>query len=366
MFKLYYFDIYQGLVIQIKLLYIYLNNGIIKIMKNIIMPKSLMEDLKQLGLIVTVNHTAGELRIGNVLFQSKAHPQYFDSLSPNAGIILRDSTQELRRYLEARQINYIDRYGNLSIITNELNLKIQKIKQKRKKESNLQLALPPTLLVSPNGLSIVDTLFRLNEVELKKFQSGLQFCKSFLLNQPKLSKIMTTLKANNLIELKKKIQKIPIEWWMYSFDNPIIKRKMISFFDIAQDYYSHDPKVELLTKEEILKEIHQNYKNQACEGPTVVASALSELVDDEISLWISPIEQTKFKKEFKLIPGRKESSRTWKIAVTPINIAKMGLRTHVQNEKLPSANLIRAIWDLSYSDSRSREVRVNLLRNFLK
>lgn len=338
-------------------------------MKQIEIPKSLLEDFEQLGLIVDVKKDTGELLIGNVLFQTATNPEHFDSLPQSKGILLRDSTQELRKSLEAKQINYIDRHGNLSLTTSQLNLKIQKAKQKNKrekKEHSLDLTLPPTLLVSPNGLSIVDALFRISDVELKHFQSGLQFCKAYSLYQPKLSKIMRTLKTHSLVDLKNKIKKIPTDWWLYSFDNPIIKRKMIPFFDIAQDYYTNDPKIESLTQEEIMQKVQNNFNIQTCEGPTEVASSFSELIGDEVSLWISPIESNDFKRTFKLIPGKRDSSRIWKIAVAPSDIEKLDIRTRLPKENFPSANILRAIWDLSYSDSRSREVRVNLLRSFLK
>lgn len=338
-------------------------------MKQPEIPKSLIEDFEQLGLVVGVKSDTGELRIGNVIFQAATNPEHFDSLPQTKGILLRDSTQDLRKSLEAKQINYIDRHGNLSITTSQLNLKIQKAKQKnkgRKKEHSLEMTLSPTLLVSPNGLAIVDALFRVSDVELKQFQSGLQFCKAYSLYQPKLSKIMRTLKTQRLIDLKTKIKKIPTDWWLYSFDNPIIKRKMTPFFDIAQDYYTNDPRVESLNREEIMQKVQNNFNFQACEGPTEVASSFSELIGEEVSLWVSPIESNDFKRTFKLIPGKRESSRIWKIAVAPADIEKLDILTRLPKENLPSANIMRAIWDLSYSDSRSREVRVNLLRSFLK
>lgn len=177
---------------------------------------------------------------------------------------------------------------------------------------------------------------------------------------------MTTLKADNLRDLKSKLQKIPITWWLYSFDNAITKRKMTPFFDSAQDYYSNDPKLDSLSTEEIQLKVQNSFSNQICAGPTAVAQAFSELIESEISLWISPTESNSFKRVFKLIPGRREGSRIWKIAVAPADLEKLEIRTHAPRENLPSANIMRAIWDLSFSDARSREIRENMLRSFLK
>lgn len=337
-------------------------------MKKIKIPQNIIKELKKVGVSITVNNSdSDEVQIGEVVFTPLISPESFNSLPINKGIILSNSTIELRKSLEAKGINFLDKNGNIFLNTDELNLKLQKIKKKNhkiKQSRGFNKNFSATLLVSPNGFAIIDTIFRLSDLELKEFSSVFSFCKLFSLNQPKLSKIMTTLNVNTLVNLKKSIQKLPIDWWLYSFDNPITKRKMPPFFETAQIYYSNDSKFDSLPAEKILYEIQNKFSQQSCEGPAMVAQNFSELVEDEISLWVSKSEANNFKKNFRLIPGRKEGSKIWRIAIAS-DLKKMEIKTHILKSNMPSANMMRATWDLSFSESRSREIRENLIRKFL-
>jgi hypothetical protein len=333
-------------------------------------PKKIKVDLEKMGLTIEEDTALGEVRIGSVIFKTEPHPDAIDSLPINQGLILNDSNIERRRSLENKEINFIDHDGNISFKTGDLKLNIQKIKKIKKrtpqKTSEPGTRISTTLLVSPNSFTIIDSLFRIKESELKKFKSGLSFCKSYSLDQPKLSKIMTNLNAENLIELKRKIKKIPLDWWLYAFDNPITKRKMTPFFQTAQIYFCADPKFNLVETAEILKQVKEKYPNQVCEGPTTVAEYYSELVEHQISLWVSQFCANELKKTFKLIPGIKDNHKLWRLAVTPSEMKKTEIISHCPTLDLPSSNIMRAAWDLSFADARSREVRANLLRRFLK
>ncbi len=135
-------------------------------MKRVKISKKILEKLENLGLKVTMYHSAGELQIGDVLFQPTSTVESFESLQENLGLILKDSTVELRRSLESKNINFLDTNGNLSISSGELNLKIQctKSRQKKKKTSvHFDTSIPITHLVSPNGFAIIDAIFRLSD-----------------------------------------------------------------------------------------------------------------------------------------------------------------------------------------------------------
>lgn len=338
-------------------------------MRAIKFPKSLLIKLENIGLSIKTDNASDALRIGTVNFRPENKPTAYDSLSSQHGFFLKYSTAELRRNLENKSINYLDKNGNLFIKSKNLKLNIQETKPTSKKvktKSSIENKISTTTLVSPYSFSIIDVLFRLDEADLKKISSGLSFCKSFSLNQPKLSKIMTTLNASSLIELKQKIKEIPMEWWLYSFDNPVTKRKMRPFFTTAQYYYSNDLKYDQADFNEVLNEIKNQFPKQSCEGPTTVAQFFSELVQDEFTLWITQSIANVFKKKFKLIPGTKNDHKVWKVATMQDNPQNTEIMSHFPRENYPTANVIRAIWDLGFSDARSNEVRYNLLRKFLK
>jgi hypothetical protein len=100
------------------------------------------------------------------------------------------------------------------------------------KKSKQKVKLSPTNLISPNGLAFIELLFRINNNDLKKFNSTLHFCKNYGLYQPKASQIMHRLGVKNLVECKEKLREISQEWWLLAIENPASRRKMTSFFKI--------------------------------------------------------------------------------------------------------------------------------------
>lgn len=326
--------------------------------------------LERIGLHLDLNQDGDTLTIGKIEFQPNNNPSSFFETPLNKGLLLPKISKELRKALQDKGISYFDYgVGNIFLNSGKFRVLLEATPKREPsfKKNKSQLSLNPTNLISPNGLAFIDTLFRLDNNVLGAFPSTLQFCKKFDLYQPKVSQIMKKLGAKNLMDFKVKLKSIPLEWWIYALETPAAKRKMTTFFDVAQSYYSLNDNFTLTSSSEILTDLNSKYKDDITPGPTEIAKAMGEIIDDEISLWISPSLQSKIKKELKLIPGVKEGKRRWFLASPNSDLIKEELVTHEPSSKSKyKTNLFRVVWDLSFGDSRLREARLNILRNIIK
>jgi len=336
-------------------------------MKDFVTIQKAIKSLEKLGLHLEVHKDGQALLLGKVRFQAQPNPANFAAASKNEGLLLTKSSKALRQSLQKKGINYFDLSGNIFLNSEEHQILIEQAKRKPlSKVAKTQTSLSPTNLISPNGLAFVDMLFRLKNVELEKFQSTLQFCKHYGLYQPKVSQIMKKMGAKNLLDFKLKLKTLPFEWWLFAFEFPATKRKMTHFFGAAQSYYSLDDSKNALSTKELLSNLDTLFLNDVTAGPIEVAKQLGEIIDEDFSLWVSPAILNKIKKEFKLVPGSKEGRRKWLLAAPPFPLSKEELITHELKAKATAkTNKMRVIWDLSFGDSRLREVRTNILRRFI-
>ncbi len=331
--------------------------------------KKLLEQLKIAGLLLENQITDNSITICDVqFFFETSTNEYSQHRNKNDGVILFHSSKLRRQTLQKKEISYIDINGNFFIKSNTYKIHIEKneLLKKMTKKSKQKVKLSPTNLISPNGLAFIELLFRLNNNDLKKFNSTLHFCKNYDLYQPKASQIMHRLGVKNLIECKKKLLEYSQEWWFLALENPASRRKMTSFFKISKNYYSLDKTINSLTAQSLLTKLNKHFLNEVAEGPIEVAKKFGELIDESISIWVSPLVSMELKKEFKLIPGSKEGCKSWLLATPPVSLKEEGLITHYSHkDNLGQTNILRAIWDLGFGDSRMQIASANILRRFL-
>ncbi len=328
---------------------------------------SILKNLKKLGVQVNITQEGNDLIIGQIRF-SKAHSiEKFSNTQREEGLLLSNSSRTLRQSLQKKGINYIDTNGNLFLIHKEVQFLIENIKKTPAiRLPQVATRLSPTNLISPNGLAIIDTLFRLDDHELESFSSTLQFCKRYNLYQPKASQIMKKLGVKNLIDFKKHLKKISLEWWLFALDSPISKRKMTAFFGVSQNYYSLDNSINSKTTDELTSFLNQQFEDSVTTGPLEIVKSIGEIIDDDFSIWVSPVILSNLKKQFKLVPGTKEGRRKWLLASPPTSLIQEGLITHEPKSKTnQKTNYLRVIWDLGFGDFRLQEVRTNMLRKLL-
>lgn len=332
-------------------------------MKNIKPYEKALKIFKKMGVNIQANSQDQGLSIGKINFQLHTNPNNFKPSSKNEGLLLPKSSKALRQSLQRTGINYFDLNGNIFFNSDGHQIQIEEaIKKTSSKTSQSSMKLNPTNLISPNGLAFMDVLFRIENVDLEKFPSVLQFCKAFNLYQPKVSQIISKIGAKGLLDFKRKVKNIPLEWWLFALEFPASKRKMSHFFGTSQNYYSLSNTKQQTDK--IISTLESKYTKDVTQGPIEVAKNLGEIIDDSLSIWVSPVILNQLKKDFKLIPGSKEGHQQWIIASPPHSIEKEELLTHFPNSK-PKTNVMRVIWDLGFGDSRLQEARLNILRKTL-
>lgn len=310
----------------------------------------------------------GDLRIGEISFKKLLNPLMSEV---GTGVILTNSSEELRKILKSKGISFIDTNGNLFLNSSSGQITVvPKLKTIAFRQAGISLTshlpmLNPTNLISPIGLSIIDTLMRMSDSELNELGSALQFCNRYRLSQSKLNLTMRRLHARTLVEFKYKIREIPLEWWFFAFESPSTKRKMVNFFEAATPYHSLLPDMNYSDSKSLLRSIEYEFPFTT-PGPTEVAKAFGEIVDNDISLWISDVVESRIKRQFKLIPGKKEGLRTWMLATVPEDVLQDSIITHdAKTKNICKTNIIRSIWDLGYGESRLREVREKMLKVFV-
>src|SRR6185437_3266174 len=107
------------------------------------------------------------------------------------------------------------------------------------------------------------------------------------------------------------------------------KRKMASFADLAQSYYSTSLEINQNTDFEIFQSARRLFKDDVTDGPHQVAKKLGFLIDNDVSLWVSPEVFNNLKREFRLIAGTSQGARTWWVAVPPKDLKDSELLSHI-------------------------------------
>jgi hypothetical protein len=115
-----------------------------------------------------------------------------------------------------------------------------------------------------------------------------------------------------------------------------------------------------------MSKLNFQFLNDVTAGPIEVSKQLGKIIDEDFSLWASPAVLSRIKKEFKLVPGYKEGRRKWILAAPSFALDKEELITHELGAKgAAKTNTMRVLWDLSFGDSRLREVRTDILKRIL-
>lgn len=321
------------------------------------------------GVKLELSSEHGDVKIGNIVFRRLNNPL---SAEENEGIILINSSEEIRKILQGRGISYFDKEGNIFLNSEFGQIRINAdfvpkhlIGYAIYPTSDFS-SLSPTNLVSPNALSIIDVLYRLTEIQIVEIGSALKFCQKYHLSQSKLSQIMRKINTKSLLEFKEKLKEIPMEWWLFAFEAPATKRKMVNFFDVAKPYYSLSDDVNKKNNDQVLESIDFTYSYNSSPGPIEVAKKYGEILDNQTSLWISNEIEAKLKRQYKLVPGKKDGHKVWLIASVPQDVLLESIVTHdIGSRSSIKTNIIRSIWDLSQGESRLKEVRERLLKTFI-
>jgi hypothetical protein len=226
----------------------------------------------------------------------------------------------------------------------------------------LNIKISPTLLLSPYAFQILDILFRSTSKELGAFKSALAFCEHYGLVQSRISRMMTTLKAKSLVQLKATIRDIDLRWWDSSFDYPPVKRHLLSFSDCAE-YYSVDTKI-----------TQQKIKDIAgvLFGPTRSIKNLGLIKDNLDVYWCEEDHLVALKRKMGAIPPAGILSSV-QIGVSRKSFKKEAIITLAKgpssliwiNSTFDRLNIFHVLFDLSFIDERCRMARNELIKRLM-
>jgi len=237
---------------------------------------------------------------------------------PGLGYLSPSLTEFEKSYCRKYGISYFAKDGHLYLVLKDDTIQITPRPKAKSKPSKITLtikkAVAPTTLISPYAFAILDVLFRVPDQDLKSY-SGLNFTNKFELDQPKLSIIMSSLRAENLPQLQNLVSEINSDWWGMALKYPATRKRMTPFFIFAQPFYSinDEPKS--------LAEIFKNDRQDIVPGPVEVAKGLGVIQDQNRYLWGTEAALAQLKKDLKLIPGLRPNKQTFYLAI-PVEIGR--------------------------------------------
>ena len=340
--------------------------------------KAIQRAESQAGVQFGLRQEGGHLWIGGIEFAPTSKTELFRNKKSENGILIQDLSTEERTYCQTHEISYLTVRGELFLIRKGYRIVLEPSQKaprlnrsgKPRVATNLTATLSPTALVSPNGLAILDTLFRIGADSVQSYKSALSFAREFDLVQPKLSQMMTKLRAKTLADLKLAIKALPDDWWSVALHYPMTRKGFTPFFENAKSYHSLLPSSGLLKLNQSLHEWQKSHSS-IVSGPVEVMRELGLIRDPDIYLWGTESAFHELKKEFRLIPGIDSEKITWNLATPFAGFDResilSAIQTAVVDFKFPSLqpNLFRAIWDLSFGDERLKEVQLPALRRIL-
>lgn len=229
--------------------------------------------------------------------------------------------------------------------------------------------IAPTLLVSPTGLEVVDTILKLPMDQLKS-DTPTKLCQDFELSRPKLSNIMKAFKVKNLVDLKNELLSLEVSWWIEAFNTPITKRKMTPFQTKRTRRYifkNNTPDSEFLSLIQKLKDEEVD----AEVGGLSYLKILGAIRTQDYDVVVRADQMIDVVEKMNLRPARKDELER-NVLITPIDDNLNNERFHAKIKNYhnrfigaDSLNPLRYLWGLNYEESRIQEERKHSLEMYL-
>lgn len=325
------------------------------------------------GLQLNTRTDNDNLWIEEVHFTKARSADLFQLDFSGKGILSPSLSAKEKEFCRAHQISYLTKDGSLSLVRKRsvLSVEPREIKKRSRREKTItqpweNTSIKPTDIVSPNSFSILDVLFRLPEQKIREFRSGLQFTKTFDLYQPKLSILMTAMKAHDLADLRAKIRNLSLDWWISALRYPATRRVFTPFYRNAIAYHSAFGRSSEAQLENSYAQIIGGHSLEIAPGPTELVKAHGFIRDRDYSVWGTKGALQTLKKELRLVPGLEKNAPTWFLSTPLHGMDREAIFSNAPVEKIQrGTNIFRAIWDLSYGDARLIEIQSEVLKRVL-
>jgi hypothetical protein len=224
---------------------------------------------------------------------------------------------------------------------------------------------PPTLLVSPNSLGILEVVFSKTSAELSDYRSVFEFARENHLSQPKLSHFKTYFQATGLFDLRAKLAALPLETWIRAIDYPNTKKGLTPFFETARAYFPSIPEsiapgtIRNFFDAHELKEGRDWYPGPNDQGIPNLTLIRAE------SFWVNENAERKIKRHFKLVPAVFNPLESVIYLARPKkDFVKEAIISPAPDDRA-RPNRFRTVWDLLRGEARLREAGIDLLKRLL-
>ena len=194
------------------------------------------------------------------------------------------------------------------------------------------------------------------------------------MRKPKISSIMKALKSENFKQLKERIANLPLEWWQQALNYPRTRKRVTPFLERNYPYVMRNSNLSISDAGKIVSMITEKYKNKALPGPIELLKTSGNLIDHNIYLWVEDQETfKKIRREYDLIPSPEKGKNilfyfkvpNYRFEDESIISREPELGYPWLEWSVSKLNYFRAIWDLSFGDSRIKQAQVELLRRIL-
>ena len=276
------------------------------------------------------------------------------------GVMCTSLTDRDMQLLRDKKISYITNNQDVMIFSDK---EINQVSKQRLHDFDLK-KISPTLLVSPSSFEIIDTIFKLPKSYLNV--SPTEFSLKFKLSRPKISKIMRTFMVRGLQDLRVALQRIPLSWWIESFNAPITRRKMTPFKNARTRRYVFRSKTSIDQFCERVREL----KDQGIDveyGGLSYLKILRSVRMDEFDLVARSDHMFDVIEKFDLRPARKhELHNNIFIISVDGNLESEKFKANIENSFEPFSSLewlnpLRFLWGIQECESRVQEEREYLL-----
>lgn len=284
------------------------------------------------------------------------------------GVICSSLTNKDLKILREKEISYISDLEGIRILGSKKNqYGFFSEEMTRFPREFLVDVSSPTLLVSPTGLEIVDTVLKLSENML--YESPTEVCRLFKLSRPKMSKIMNALDAKNLRDLKEKILRSDIDWWIDSFNKAVTKRKMTPFKTKRTRRFLRDENMDRELFYSLIGELQDKGVDVQLGGVSYLQH-LGSVRSRELDVVVRSDHMFDLIESLNLRPAKKGEVDHC-LYITPIDgsLEKERFNARIPNESNPftmleDLNVLRFLWGIDDKESRIKEEKNNLLMRY--
>jgi hypothetical protein len=293
-----------------------------------------------------------------------------------SGVLLDTSSAELRRWCDSQRISYITGDGYAAVYTADRAYAIRPLTTRRPNNGKLSRVAPSfreTRLVSPAGLKTLDMCLRLTRAELEVMTLGMVASK-LAISQSALSKTLSALGGTgDLVDFASRARHISVESWLKAMRNPRTVRYLTPFFRVARRYKIAGSVSDAKEGVHWLSEVMEEFDHDVTPGPLEVAKTAGRISDKVTTLWCKDSSTAAaVKRRYRLVPAGVQEEALCIIGVPKHGLiedavvtafaerGKFGLSATVKN-----SNVLRAIWDLGFGDTRLQAAQEEMVRGFI-